>query len=183
MRLAGITRETPTPRGGTIVKDAAGNPTGWLIDSAKALAERLFPPESTDQRIEDLRLASLDFASHGITTVRDAYVQEDEVPVLGAARDRGALQVRVRAMVGVGFASRGPADVSAWTDRMVAQAATGDDSFRVWGLKFVLDGGAENAATEETRLHRLALVGPSRADQGDLSGRAEGAEGGRTRLG
>jgi len=169
MRLAGITRETPTPRGGTIVKDAAGNPTGWLIDSAKALAERLFPPESTDQRIEDLRLASLDFASHGITTVRDAYVQEDEVPVLGAARDRGALQVRVRAMVGVGFASRGPADVSAWTDRMVAQAATGDDSFRVWGLKFVLDGGAENAATEEPYVGRPDFTGLLLWDPAELT--------------
>src|SRR5262249_54953437 len=33
MRLAGITRQTPTPKGGTIVKDAEGNPNGWLIDS------------------------------------------------------------------------------------------------------------------------------------------------------
>jgi predicted amidohydrolase YtcJ len=27
-RLAGLTRETPTPAGGTIVKDAAGSPAG-----------------------------------------------------------------------------------------------------------------------------------------------------------
>jgi predicted amidohydrolase YtcJ len=168
MRLAGITRETPTPKGGTIVKDAEGNPTGQLIDSAKALAERLIPRDSQEQRIADLRLASLDYAAHGITTVRDAYVQEDEVGILRAARERGALQVRVRAMVGVGFAMRRPADVSAWIDRVAAQAASGDDFLRVWGLKFVLDGGAENGATEEPYVGRPDFTGLLLWDPGEL---------------
>jgi predicted amidohydrolase YtcJ len=150
MRLAGLTRDTPTPRGGTIVKDAAGNPTGWLIDAAKGMAERLFPPVSQAQRIEELRLASLDYAAHGITTVRDAFVNEDELPLLRAAQERGALSVRVRAMVGYpGFASRGASDMSRWIDRVAAAANSGDDALRIWGLKFVLDGGAENGATEE----------------------------------
>jgi predicted amidohydrolase YtcJ len=169
MRLAGITRETPAPRGGTIVKDAAGNPTGQLIDAAKALAERLFPRDSADRRIEDLRLASLDYAAHGITTVRDAYVQEDEVGILRAARERGALQVRVRAMVGAGSAMRSPADVSAWVDRVAAQASSGDDFVRVWGLKFVLDGGAENGATEEPYVGRPDFTGLLLWDPGELT--------------
>jgi predicted amidohydrolase YtcJ len=169
MRLAGITRDTSTPRGGTIVKDAAGNPTGQLIDAAKGLAERLFPKDSTDQRIADLGLASLDYAAHGITTVRDAYVQEDEVGILRAARERGALQVRVRAMVGAGFALRSPADVSAWIDRVAAQAASGDDFVRVWGLKFVLDGGAENGATEEPYVGRPDFTGLLLWDPGELT--------------
>ena len=149
MRLAGITRQTPTPKGGTIVKDAAGNPNGWLIDSAKGLVERILPMESADQRIEDLRLASLDYAAHGITTVRDAYVLEDELGLMRTALQRGAMQVRVRATIGIGFTSRGPEQLPAWIDRIVGQAASGDDRLRVWGLKFVIDGGAENSATEE----------------------------------
>jgi predicted amidohydrolase YtcJ len=150
MRLAGLTRDTPTPQGGTIVKDAAGNPTGWLIDAAKGMAERLFPPASQEQRIEELRAASRDYAAHGITTVRDAFVNEDEVPLLRVARDRGALNVRVRAMVGYpGFAPRGASEMSSFIDRVAEQAKSGDDAFRIWGLKFVLDGGAENGATDE----------------------------------
>jgi predicted amidohydrolase YtcJ len=152
MRLAGLTRETPTPRGGTIVKDAAGNPTGWLIDAAKGIAERLFPPPSVEQRIEELRKASLDYAAHGITTVRDAFVEPSEVPLLRTARERGALNVRVRAMVGHGFSSGVPSD--AWYNDVAAAAAAGDDVFRIWGLKFVLDGGAENGATEEPYVGR-----------------------------
>ena len=150
MRLAGITRQTPTPKGGTIVKDAAGNPNGWLIDSAKGLAEKILPKESADQRIEDLRLASVDYGKHGITTVRDAYVLEDELGLLRTALQRGALHVRVRAMIGVGFNSRSPEQLPAWIDRIAALRAAGDDQLRVWGLKFVLDGGAENGATEES---------------------------------
>jgi predicted amidohydrolase YtcJ len=149
MKLAGITRDTPTPKGGTIVKDADGNPTGWLIDAAKGLAERLFPPQPTDERVEELRLASLDYAAHGITTVRDAFVQEDEIALLRTARERRALAVRVRAMVGLPYGGRGPAENAAFLDRIAAQIPKGDDALRVWGLKFVIDGGAENAATEE----------------------------------
>jgi predicted amidohydrolase YtcJ len=169
MQLAGITRDTPTPKGGTIVKDADGNPTGWLIDSAKRFAERLFPKPSTEQRIEDLRLASLDYAAHGVTTVKDAYVVEDELPLLRTARESGALQVRVRAMVGMGFTSSAPADTAAWIDRIASQSASGDDAFRVWGLKFVLDGGAENAATEEGYVGRPDFKGLLMWDADDLT--------------
>jgi len=155
MRLAGLTRETETPKGGTIVKEADGNPTGWLIDAAKGMAERLFPPVSTEQRIEELRLASLDYAAHGITTVRDAFVEESELPLLQSARERGALNVRVRAMVGYpGFGGRDPSVMSAWIDRVAARVASGDDMLRIWGLKFVIDGGAENGATEEPYVGR-----------------------------
>jgi predicted amidohydrolase YtcJ len=149
MHLVGLTRDTPTPKGGTIVKDEDGNPTGWLIDSAKGMAERQFPPRTTEQRVEELRRASLDYAAHGITTVRDAFVQEDEVTLLQTARERGALNVRVRAMVGYGFGAAAPSDMVPWLDRVAARVSSGDDMCRIWGLKLVLDGGAENGATEE----------------------------------
>jgi predicted amidohydrolase YtcJ len=149
MKLVGVTRDTPTPPGGTIVRDAEGNPTGWLIDSAKGMAERKFPPRSADQRIEELRLASLDYAKHGITTVKDSFVQEDEVTLLQTARERGALSVRVRAMVGYGFGAAQPSQMVPWMDRVAARLSSGDDMCRIWGLKLVLDGGAENGATED----------------------------------
>jgi len=169
MRLAGLTRDTPTPRGGTIVKDEGGNPTGWLIDAAKGMAERIFPAKSTEDRIEELRLASLDYAAHGITTVRDAFVEENELPLLRAARDRGLLSVRVRAMVGFpGFAGRDSSQMSAWMDRVATWTASGDDLFRVWGLKFVLDGGAENGATEEPYVGRPDFRGQLMWDPGAL---------------
>jgi predicted amidohydrolase YtcJ len=154
MRMVGLTRDTPTPHGGVIVKDSAGNPTGWLIDSAKGMAERAFPPPTKEQRIEELRLASLDYAANGITTVRDAFVQEDELALYQAAREGGVLNVRVRAMVGFGFGPGTPSQMTPWMDRVAARIPSGDDMFRIWGLKLVLDGGAENGATQEPYVGR-----------------------------
>jgi len=44
LRLAGVTRDTPDPAGGEILRDAAGEPTGMLVDNAMALVTRLIPP-------------------------------------------------------------------------------------------------------------------------------------------
>jgi predicted amidohydrolase YtcJ len=85
MRLAGVTRDTPTPVGGRIVRDRDGNPTGWLIDAANALAECAFPLPPFDEQVASIGRASLDSAAHGITTVRDAYVNVDEMPLLQVA--------------------------------------------------------------------------------------------------
>ncbi len=54
--LAGITRETSNPTGGIVVKDARGEPTGLLIDTAQRLVQRVQPEpseEQFDQAVED----------------------------------------------------------------------------------------------------------------------------------
>lgn len=43
LRLAGVHRDTPDPAGGEIVRDAAGEPTGVLLESAMDLVECLLP--------------------------------------------------------------------------------------------------------------------------------------------
>lgn len=43
LALAGITRETPDPPGGRIVRDAAGEPTGLLLETAQELIKRVLP--------------------------------------------------------------------------------------------------------------------------------------------
>ena len=44
LRLAGITSKTPDPPGGTVVRDAQGNPTGALKDAATDYIEKVIPP-------------------------------------------------------------------------------------------------------------------------------------------
>ena len=53
MRIAGITRDTPDPDGGAIIKDENGEPTGVLIDMAQYLVEKHIPSPTMD----DMRLA------------------------------------------------------------------------------------------------------------------------------
>jgi predicted amidohydrolase YtcJ len=148
LRMAGITRDTPTPPGGTIVRDSDGNPTGWLIDAARAPLERLLPPPSIDEQVEGLRLASLEYAKHGLGTVRDAYVTRAEMLLYQVAAEENALAIRVRPMIGmprIGSVADTIAEIDGWGVR----SGFGDDWLRIWGLKMVLDGGAENGAVDE----------------------------------
>ena len=148
LRLAGITRETRDPPGGTIVRDAEGRPNGWLIQSsAQQLVEKLLPPRSLEQQIDGLRLASLDYASHGITCVRDATASRDEMmSVYQPLWKSGKLPIRVRPMISI---IRGTVtEQIASIDGLGISSRFGDDFLRVWGLKAVMDGGAEAAATD-----------------------------------
>ena len=55
LEMAGITADTPDPPGGTIDRDAAGQPTGVLKESAMGLVTRLIPRLGPDQQREGIR--------------------------------------------------------------------------------------------------------------------------------
>ncbi|WP_449431942.1 amidohydrolase [Pseudomonas putida] len=68
LALAGIDANTPNPPGGTIRKDANGEPTGVLEETALQLVNKIRPPLSEAQQKEGIRLAGKWYASHGVTT-------------------------------------------------------------------------------------------------------------------
>lgn len=147
LRLAGITEETPTPPGGLISRNEDGTLNGRLIDAAAQLVEHLYPPASNEQRISGLDLASHDYAASGIGTVRDCAVPLPDLDVLQRTHDAGRLSTRVRALV---FA-QGRDDstrIDELIDALEPWRYHADPWLRVWGIKFVLDGGLEAGATE-----------------------------------
>ena len=50
LKAAGITAATKDPVGGKIERDGQGNPTGLLIDAARALVEKVVPPPPRSER-------------------------------------------------------------------------------------------------------------------------------------
>ncbi|MGW1162079.1 amidohydrolase [Streptomyces sp. NPDC002519] len=148
LRLAGITEDTPVPPGGVIGRDADGRLDGRLIDNAMGLVEQLVPAPDRSRLIDGLRLASGQYAATGIGTVRDCAVSPDDYATLLAAREAGTLHTRVRALISaIGLTSA--AQVEDLLDAMEDWRYSSDPWLRVWGVKFVLDGGLEAGATEE----------------------------------
>lgn len=99
MRLAGITKDTPDPPGGRIVRDADGTPTGVFVDNAEVLV-RSHVPQPPDEAIEQAILGALDhLLTLGITSVHDAGVDARTMAVYRRLAGRGALPVHVYAML------------------------------------------------------------------------------------
>ena len=71
LKLAGITKQTPAPQGGEIVRDASDEPTGALKDAAQGLVARAIPAP-TDAQLDRAVQAALEEARRvGVTSIDD----------------------------------------------------------------------------------------------------------------
>lgn len=139
LRLAGISRATFDPPGGTIVRDADGEPTGILKDNAMDLLTRVVPHPDPARNLEAARAAMREAARFGVTSVQDNSGTAALRTYLGL-ETRGELTVRVSAWQNA--SSIGPLVVAGITGNV------GDDWVRIGAVKVLLDGsmGAGTAA-------------------------------------
>ena len=77
LEIAGVSRATPDPADGWIVRDADGEPTGALHEGAAFLVEDLVPEESPAAWTEGLRVAQRHLHALGVTAWQDANVGTD----------------------------------------------------------------------------------------------------------
>jgi predicted amidohydrolase YtcJ len=173
LRLAGIGHDTPDLEGGFIDRDTAGEPRGWVQDAALELAQRVVPPLPERDLIDGLGLASASYAAHGIGTVRDAAVTPAQWHAYVRAQASGQLSVRCHAMMLTTPAVIAAAgSVDAYLDSLEQQGikpGAGDGLLRVWGLKFVLDGGVEAAAMTLPYADRPGYLGELMWDKDALA--------------
>jgi hypothetical protein len=129
LKLSGVTRKTPAPPGGEIVRDERGHPTGIFKDTAQDLIR--VPPQSWAEKLGAARAATEYAAKLGVTSVTDMSADGDAGLYQFLAR-RGELKTRIYAL----------RSIVSWEVLQQAgvRAAFGDDMVRLGALKGFADG-------------------------------------------
>lgn len=171
LERAGITRDTPDPPLGRVVRDGSGDPVGTLRETgAVELVMQHAPSYPVEVRVDALRRASRAFLDQGTTWVQEAWVDEGDVDGWIAAAEQGALEIRFN------LAFR--ADPLQWraqealfraTRERIAALSTPMLSART--VKFFVDGVIENgtAALLDGYRHDVATEGLANWTDGALA--------------
>jgi predicted amidohydrolase YtcJ len=131
LELAGVTAATQDPEGGTIVRDAAGEPTGVLKDAAMSLVYGSLPEPSEDELDRALEAAVGHAVERGVTMIADMGNWRGH-ETYRRAYARGELPIRVYSVV----------QISGW-ERLaeyVASEGRGDHHLFWGGVKAFVDG-------------------------------------------
>ncbi len=124
MRLAGVSKDTPDPQGGKIIRDTQGDATGIFIDAAEAYINSIIPPTTDKERELALQKALDQMASVGITSVHEAGTGVSSWNLYKQFADDGRLKTRIYGMIsGAGLtfdtlSANGP--IESYADDMLA---------------------------------------------------------------
>jgi predicted amidohydrolase YtcJ len=142
LQAAGIDRATPDPTGGIVVKDARGEPTGLLVDTAQRLVQDVVPPPPDDAFDRAVERAIARCLARGLTGIHEMGVDRRALDAYRRLVERGRFPFRDYAAV----AARSP---DTWARyREEGPETFGDGHVVVGALKLMADGalGSRGAA-------------------------------------
>lgn len=141
MHIAGIDIHTSDPDGGSILRDASGNPTGIFIDNAMDIIANHIPALTQEQIRENIITASKACSAFGITEVHDMDVHPELLPIFLELAESGTLPIRIQSYL--------KAQYDEWL--IYGCLPAGGEFMRIAGLKFFADGalGSRGAAMIE----------------------------------
>ena len=142
LTAAGVTRDTPNPAGGDIMKDASGRPIGLLNERAQVLTREAMSKHLAQRTAEEreavlqkeIDLAAQEAVMKGITSFQDAGTDSAGIERLRKRAEAGTLPLRLWVMLRES------------TDRLVVDAPRvrmigfGDDHLTVRAIKHQIDG-------------------------------------------
>ncbi len=157
LEIGGITKDTPNPQGGEILKNENGDPLGILTDTAASFVTSKIPPLTAERKKEALLLAQDELFSYGLTTSMDAGSSVEDIQQMKELYESGDLKIRLYVMVDSGpdaevYYEKGP-EIGLYGNRMTMNC-----------IKFYTDGslGARSAWLLEEYSDRPGHVGNSR---------------------
>ncbi|MFN3202546.1 MAG: amidohydrolase [Bradymonadia bacterium] len=131
LQHAGINGQTPDPQGGQILRDASGQPTGVLIDSAVDLVRQKMPEPSEADITRWVLRAVAACRAVGLTGVHDAGATAAQVKVYRQLAQQGQLGFRVHVLLD---------DQDPHIAPLVEAGPQRGDMVQVMGVKLFADG-------------------------------------------
>jgi len=139
LELAGIDRQTKDPVGGKIYRDANGDATGVLEETAIELVEAKIPKPTFEELVTQTIAAQRIYNRAGITSTIDAAMDEEQIRVYFAVAERQQASVRT----GTKWLTRAASSAEFEQSLKAAKFKdnTGNDWVRTAGIKMFADGG------------------------------------------
>jgi predicted amidohydrolase YtcJ len=151
LKVSGVTKDTPDPKGGVVVKDASGEPTGMLRSAygvLKGVPREDEKATDAERRAAVKKLFAL-YNSRGLTSVADRNAGRGALDLYLSLHEKGELTLRVN--VARSFDPGGTREEIVrrleelpGKDGMGGPTGVGDDWVRIGPIKLFLDGGMLN---------------------------------------
>lgn len=155
LAATGFRSDSVDPPNGRIVRDAAGHPTGLLLEAAYGAARRAIPAPTNDQQRRFVRAAADDLVRHGFVEVHDLLSQAWLGPILADLDRAGELPVSVWLYPTLEDIESVAAGAAAWQSPRV----------RLAGAKVFADGTLNSRTAWMLHPYRDPLPGLPRGQQ------------------
>ena len=99
LQMAGVSKDTPDPQGGKIIRDGSGKATGVFIDAAQGYISSEIPAPTEKEQKLALEKAYAQMAKMGITSVHDAGVGVQAWNLYKEFTDAGNAKTRIYGMI------------------------------------------------------------------------------------
>jgi predicted amidohydrolase YtcJ len=131
MKLANITSQTPDPHNGQIQRDAKGNVTGILLETAMELAGSVVPSPTVNDIVNAIEKAQPILWKMGLTGVHD-FDRRDSFMALQQLHAQNKLKLRVLKNI--------PVELLNEAHALGLRSGFGDDMLRIGNVKVFMDG-------------------------------------------
>ena len=131
LERANITAATPSPPGGEILRNEAGEPTGLLLETAAELVHRAIPEPDLAEMVDALRTGMARAHSLGLTGIHDPG-NPTALAALQVLRADGQLRLRVLIHI--------PISGLEAAAELGLRSGLGDSYLRIGGIKIFADG-------------------------------------------
>ena len=154
LRLAGIAKDTPDPKGQIVRDPDTGELTGAILKLATAVASELLPIPTEEKRIQAALSASDQLLRMGTTTIADASSTAETIPIFRAMyeQSRGPLVSTILdPVVPLDKGLEASLDfVRSWH----VKSGFGDENIKLGSLKFFVDGGVTSRTAWFSRSYK-----------------------------